>query len=75
MLAGLMAGAASLTAFGHAVWVEAEDFAEKGDRLVDTQFTHMMGSACVLEGCVDGRWVEFATESSSWRKKRDEGDE
>ena len=47
-LAGLMAGAASLTAFGHAVWIEAEDFAEKGDWLVDTQFTHMMGSAYLL---------------------------
>ena len=47
-LAGLMAGAASLAAFGRTVWVEAEDFAEKGDWLVDTQFTHMMGSAYLL---------------------------
>ena len=30
------------------IWVEAEHFAEKGDWVVDTQFTHMMGSAYLL---------------------------
>ena len=30
------------------VWVEAEDFAEKGDWVVETQFTHKMGSAYLL---------------------------
>lgn len=30
------------------VWIESEDFAEKGDWVVDTQFTHKMGSAYLL---------------------------
>ena len=30
------------------VWLEAEDFAEKGDWCVDTQFTHKMGSAYLI---------------------------
>ena len=44
VLAGLVAVAAS----GGTVWIEAEDFAEKGDWKVDTQFTHTMGSAYLL---------------------------
>lgn len=44
VLAGLVAVAAS----GATVWIEAEDFAEKGDWKVDTQFTHTMGSAYLL---------------------------
>ena len=30
------------------IWIEAEDFAEKGAWKVDTQFTHLMGSAYLL---------------------------
>ena len=30
------------------IWVEAEDFADKGAWRVDTQFTHLMGSAYLL---------------------------
>lgn len=33
---------------GKLVWVEAEDFAEKGAWRVDTQFTHLMGSAYLI---------------------------
>ena len=30
------------------LWIEAEDFAERGDWQVDTQFTHKMGSAYLI---------------------------
>ena len=30
------------------IWIEAEDFAERGDWTVDTQFTHKMGSAYLI---------------------------
>ena len=44
---GVAAAVVSAVA-GEVVWVEAEDFAAKGDWVVDTQFTHKMGSAYLL---------------------------
>lgn len=38
----------ALAAVGGEVWVEAEDFSTKGDWVVDTQFTHKMGSAYLI---------------------------
>ena len=45
--AALLLSAASAAVPGF-VWIEAEDFAEKGDWKVDTQFTHAMGSAYLI---------------------------
>ena len=47
------------------VWVEAEDFAEKGDWVVETQFTHKMGSAYLLCPGPDSPREHAATTSVS----------
>ena len=50
LLPAALAALASAAAFAaeDAVWIEAEDFSEKGAWAVDTQFTHAMGSAYLI---------------------------
>ena len=39
---------AALPSFAADIWIEAEDFTDRGEWVVDTQFTHLMGSAYLM---------------------------
>ena len=52
------------------LWIEAEDFAERGDWQVDTQFTHKMGSAYLICGGANAPRLKAAPVLRTWQMIR-----
>lgn len=49
------------------LWIDAADFEERGEWILDTQFSHLMGSPYLLAVMSPGVPVEDAVTTAQWK--------
>lgn len=52
------------------LWIDSTDFKEKGEWVLDTQFTHLMGSPYLLACQTPGKPVKDATVKAKWEGEK-----